>query len=74
MLYTFDELKKLNNMKEEIGNKAHHLIHMLNLGFNVPNGAVITSKDSEKEIEEFLNVNKGNVWAIRSSRGKGRFR
>ena len=68
-MYRFDELLKVENRESLIGMKAESLIRLRGLGFNVPDGFVITTDELESltalELSEF--VDEKSAYAVRSS-------
>ena len=68
-MYSFDELKSINNRKPLIGMKAESLIHMRENGFNVPDGFVVTTTELSNVTEEMLSqyADQSTLYAVRSS-------
>jgi len=68
-MYTFEELKHIENRKELIGMKAESLIRLLDAGFNVPDGFVIATDElwsfTDEELAKFADENI--KYAVRSS-------
>ena len=64
-MYTFDQLKNMDDRMAQIGAKAESLVRMREGGFNVPDGFVVCVGENAGDIDKFADGK--TQYAVRSS-------